>query len=183
MIVQTICSHFLYLLNFFTMVKCTFQGCRFVTAYSYPPRPPTCCSDHKQEGMSRYQQPKSSNSATERNMEVATIFCPPSTGPIEHDNCQLDISDVVDLSDSGSYTSNSDTETETDGESQQLVEPPVQNSSHLQSYRGFAMQYPKKSMFYSPSLVLATLSPVLIITDHCYRSMDTSSLLQHTSVT
>ena len=65
-------------------------------------------------------------------MEVATICCAPTSGPIEHYKCQLDISDVANLFNSGSCVSNSDTETETDGESQQLVETLILNSAHLQ---------------------------------------------------
>ena len=122
------------------MVKCNHPGCKFVAAYCYPPRLPSFCLAHKQEGMSRYQHPpvnKISASPPVVETSLANIF----TGIGQ---CQPE---VVDVSESSSCYMNSDSETETDVCDEEV--PTNSQASHcsdqLQSYQGFEMQYPKKN--------------------------------------
>ena len=63
-----------------SMVRCTTPGCRFVAAYSSPPRPPTHCVCHKQEGMSRSEPPRANKNSstqqeiTQQRLPLASIF-------------------------------------------------------------------------------------------------------------
>ena len=122
------------------MVICNHPGCKFVAAYCYSLRLPSFCLAHKQEGMSRYQHPpvnKISASPPVVDTSLAYIF----TGIGQ---CQPE---VVDVSESSSCYTNSDSETETGVCDEEVPKNPQAShcSDQLQSYQGFEMKYPKKT--------------------------------------